>query len=283
MPFDLLLPPICAIIPIVISMNILVLGDIFGQPGRKAVKELLPKLKTDYKPDLIVANAENLSHGKGFTDDHIQEMLKAGINLFTSGNHIWKQKSSLPKIDDKSYPLLRPANYPPGVIGRGFQIIEGNLMKRILVINLMGRIFSPVHQLDCPFRAADKILEETKNERIDAVIVDFHAEATSEKWALAHYLDSRVSLVYGTHTHVPTLDARIMEGGTAFISDIGMTGPLNSVIGVEKKLIIRHFLTGLPEKHEVAPGPAWLNAVFVTIDEKTRKAVSIIQIQKELQ
>lgn len=262
-------------------MNILILGDIFGKPGRGAVNKYLPELKTQYKPDLTIANIENLSHGKGFTDETIKEMQKAGIDFFTSGNHVWRQKGSVPLLDKKDYPVLRPANYPAGVPGRGWQIVEGNLMKRVLVINLMGRVFMPTPLIDCPFRTADRILEETKNEHLNAILIDFHAEVTSEKWALGHYLDGRVSMIYGTHTHVPTFDSRILANGTGFISDVGMTGPLDSIIGLEKKSIIRNFLTQLPEKHEVAEGPTWLNAIVVTIDEKTRKTTNISQIKKE--
>lgn len=260
-------------------MKVLVLGDIFGRPGRDAVKKYVPLLKKEYNPDLTLANAENLSGGKGFLVEHIEDMRKAGIDFFTSGNHVWRQKKSLPSLDDPKFPIIRPANYPPGCPGRGFQIVTGNLMKKILVINLMGQVFMP-SQLDSPFHAAERILEHVKSEHLDAIIIDFHAEVTSEKWALGHFLDGRVSFVYGTHTHVPTADARILPGGTAFITDVGMTGPYDSIIGLDKKLMLRHFLTQLPEKHEVAEGEGNLNAVLVTIDEKTRLAKSIILIQE---
>lgn len=261
------------------QMNILVLGDVFGRPGREMVKKFVPEIKKEYKIDFAVANVENLSHGKGFTKNTVEELRKAGVDFFTSGNHVWKQKSDVPHLNEKDFPVIRPANYPPGVPGRGWQIVETGMMKRILVINLLGRVFMPDHA-DDPFRAADEILEKTKHQHLDAIIIDLHAEVTSEKWAMAHYLDGRVSLIYGTHTHVPTADARILEGGTAFITDVGMTGPYDSIIGLEKKGIIRRFRTQLPEKHEVAEGDPRLNAIVVTISPKTRKAEKIIQIMK---
>lgn len=262
-------------------MNILIIGDIFGRPGRNAVKKILPEIKKKYKIEFTVANAENISHGKGFTEDTILEVQKAGVDFFTSGNHVWKQKTSIPKLDDKNFPMIRPLNYPPSVPGRGYQIIEGNLMKKILVINLMGRVFMPTH-FDCPFRTINTLLEQLKHEHLNAILVDFHAEATAEKWALAHYLDSRVSIVYGTHTHVATNDSRILEGGTAFITDVGMVGAYDSVIGIEKKGGIRHFLTGLPEKHEIAQGKVMFNAVVLEVDEKTKLAKNIIQLKEEI-
>lgn len=254
-------------------MKILVLGDIFGRPGREIVKKHLPDLKKELRPDLTIANAENLSGGKGFLVEHIEDMQKAGIDFFTSGNHVWRQKKSLAKLDDPNFPLIRPANYPPGAPGRGYSI-----MKKVLVINLMGQVFMPV-QVDSPFHAITRILELTKNEPLDAIVIDFHAEVTSEKWALGHYLDSKVSFIYGTHTHVPTADARILSGGTAFITDVGMTGPYDSIIGLEKKSILKQFVTQLPAKHEVAEDDPRLNAVFVTIDEKTKLATEIRLIQ----
>lgn len=260
-------------------MKILALGDIFGRPGRDAVKKHLPTVKQEWKPDLTLANIENLSGGKGFLIKHIEEMQKAGIDFFTSGNHVWKQKESLSKLDDLNFPVIRPANYPPGCPGRGFQVVTANMMKKVLVINLMGQVFMP-SQLDSPFHAADRILEQTKSEHLDAIVIDFHAEVTSEKWALGHHLDSRVSAVYGTHTHVPTADSRILPGGTAFLTDVGMTGPYDSVIGLDKKILLKHFLTQLPAKHEVAKDDARFNAVFFEIDEKTKLAKNIQLIQK---
>lgn len=267
-------------------MNILFIGDIYGRPGRDTVKKLLKGYRERHKIDLVIANAENMHHGKGVSEENIKEMLSAGVDFFTSGNHIYKEKSILPFLDSKNLPLLRPANYPQGAPGRGSQIIECGLMQKVLIINLMGRVFMPAH-LDCPFRVADRILEEAiaelgGNQEFAAIFVDFHAEATSEKMALAHYLDGRVSAVIGTHTHVPTADARILPGGTAFQSDVGFTGPVDSVIGAEKKAIIEHFLTQVPVRHEVAQGPTVFNAVKLVIDDKTAKATAIQPIQEYL-
>jgi 2',3'-cyclic-nucleotide 2'-phosphodiesterase len=258
-------------------MKILFLGDIFGKPGREAVKRILPDLRQKEKFDVVIANAENLSHGKGASIQSIEEMQKAGIDFFTSGNHVWKQKKTVAKLDDKSFPLIRPANYPEGVPGRGWQIIQTSMMKKLLVINLIGRVFFR-DSYDCPFRKVDKILEETKGENLNGIFVDFHAEATSEKRALGHYLAERVSAVVGTHTHIPTNDAEILNNHTAYITDVGMVGPYDSVIGVEKKIIIRTFLTQIPEAHDVAAGPMVFNGVIIDIDAKTQKALTIVPI-----
>lgn len=264
-------------------MNILFIGDIFGRPGRETVKKLLPHYRKKMDIGIVIANAENMSHGKGVTEGQIKDMRSAGVDFFTSGNHVWKEKEIIPRLDDPELPLIRPANYPEGAPGKGYQVIQDTQGKKILVINLMGRVFMPMH-LDCPFRAADKILKEFENEKgLAAIFVDFHAETTSEKMALGHYLDGRVSAVIGTHTHVPTFDARVLAGGTAFQSDVGFTGPIDSVIGLEKTGIIRNFLTQVPHKHEVAGGDTVFNAIKIEIDEKTGKAVSVEQVQEYLE
>lgn len=262
-------------------MNILFFGDIFGRPGRESVIKALPDLKKKYDAHLTIANAENLAHGKGFTLDNIDELQKAGIDFFTTGNHVWRDKTAVSRLNDKAFPVLRPANFPEGVgvPGRGYQIVETNMMKRVLVVNLMGRVFIKEH-LDDPFRVMDKILQETAHEHLSAIFVDFHAEATSEKTALGHYLDGRVSAFVGTHTHVATKDAHILSGGTAYISDVGMCGPYDSCIGVDKRLVIQHFLTQMPITHEVADGTIVINAVLVQIDDTTKKAISIEHIQE---
>ncbi len=262
-------------------MNILFIGDIFGRPGRNTVKKLLRKYRQDHGVHLVIANAENMHHGKGVSEENLAEMREAGVDFFTSGNHVWKERSIIPFMDNKKMPLIRPANYPPGVPGRGWQVIEDSLKQKVLIINLMGRVFIPQH-LDCPFRTADRILKETAHENLAAIIVDFHAEATSEKMALAHYLDSRVSAVIGTHTHVATADSRILPGGTAFQTDVGFVGPVDSVIGAEKGAILEHFLTQLPMKIEVAPGPTVFNAIKIEIDDKTRLATDVLPIQQYL-
>lgn len=262
-------------------MNILFIGDIFGKLGRETVKKLLPEYRQKHTIHLTIANAENMHHGRGVSEEQIEELRKAGVDFFTSGNHIWDQKEFIPRLNDKKMPVLRPANYPSGVPGRGYQIVEGGLMKKVLVINVMGRVFMPMH-LDCPFRTVDRILKEHEHEQLAAIFVDIHAETTSEKMALAHYLDGRVTAVIGTHTHVPTADAHILEGGTAFQSDAGFTGPIDSVIGVKKEIIIQHFLTQMPVKHEVADGPTVFNAVKIEVDDRTRKATHIEALQEHI-
>lgn len=259
-------------------MNILFIGDIFGRPGRETVKKILPDYRKKLNIHLVIANAENLHHGKGVSAGQIDELRHAGVDFFTSGNHIWKEKSIIAHLENAEFPLIRPANYPDMVPGTGYRVVESAQKQKVLVINLLGRVFMPAHT-DCPFRVADKILEEHKNHDLAAIFVDFHAEATSEKMALAHYLDGRVTALIGTHTHVPTFDARVLDGGTAFQSDVGFTGPLNSVIGLEKEGIIKHFLTQMPIKHEVAGGKTVFNAIKIEIDEKTKKALSVQQIQ----
>lgn len=248
-------------------MNILFIGDIFGKPGRETVKKILKDFRLKHKIDFVIANGENMRHGKGISQENIDEMLEAGVDFFTSGNHIWKEKTIVPFLEDKSIPLVRPANYPPETPGRGYEIVETEMGKRILIMNLIGRVYVGFG-FDCPFRKADQILQENAAEHLDAVIVDFHAEASSEKIALAHYLDGRVSAVIGTHTHVQSNDARVLPEGTGFMTDVGFTGPEDSVIGADKKLVIDHFLTQMPLKIEVASGPTVFNAVKMEFDSK---------------
>ncbi len=257
-------------------MKILFFSDIIGHPGRDAVKKALPSLKEKFAPHIVVANGENLAGGTGFSFETVEEMRKAGIDFFTTGNHVWKHKDAVEYLNDKKFPVIRPANYPesPDVPGRGYQIVETNMMQKILVINLLGRVFTGINT-DCPFRAFDRILKETSHERISAIFVDFHAEATSEKVAFGHYVDGRASIVVGTHTHVATRDEKILTNGTAYITDVGMCGPVDSVIGVEKELIIKHFLTQLPYKTDTASGDSQINAVFVETDDATKRAKSI--------
>lgn len=262
-------------------MKLFFIGDIFGRPGRKAVKDVLKKYREQHQIDLVIANAENMRHGKGVSEENIKEMQSAGVDFFTSGNHIFKESSIIPFLDQKSLPLLRPANFPAQVPGRGYEVIQTPLMKKVLIINVLGRVFMP-QQVDCPFRTVDNILKEFENESLGAIFIDVHAEATSEKAALAYYLDGRVSAVIGTHTHVPTADARILPNGTAFQTDVGFTGPLHSIIGTEKNTVIQQFLTQMPFKHEVASGPLVFNAVKITINDETKKATSIETFQEVL-
>jgi metallophosphoesterase (TIGR00282 family) len=251
-------------------MIVLAIGDIIGRPGRRAVAELLPALKKQYRPDLILANAENAAGGFGLSLDTANELLDTGINVLTSGNHIWAQKDILPYLDSEM-PILRPLNYPPGVPGRGY-IDTG----AVVIVNLMGRTF--MTDIDCPFRAMDALLPTLD---LKPVIVDFHAEATSEKMAMGRYLDGRVSAVLGTHTHVATADARVLPGGTAYVTDMGMAGPVDSIIGDDSGAVIQRFLTGRPVRLTVARGRAMLNAVVTEIDDESGRAISIKSIYEE--
>lgn len=257
-------------------MKILFIGDVFAKSGREAVKKVLPDIKKKFKINLTIANGENMTHGKGMTQEHVNDLIEAGVDFFTSGNHVWANKDIVGQLDNPKLPIIRPANYPPDVPGKGYRIIQDDMMRKVLVINLLGRVFMK-DDMDCPFRKVDQILSETQHEKLDAIIVDFHAEATSEKVALGHYLDGKVSAVIGTHTHIPTADARILEGGTAYITDVGMVGPRDSVIGLNKKTIINQFLTQLPVKHEVAESECVFSAVVIDI-EKGGKAKSIEHI-----
>jgi metallophosphoesterase (TIGR00282 family) len=254
-------------------MKVIFIGDIVGSPGRQAVSKLLSKLKRQFKPDYVIANAENCAGGRGITPDTAQELLQYGIDVLTSGNHIWAQKDIIEQMNS-TLPLIRPLNYPPGVPGKGY-IILGDIM----VVNLMGRVF--IANLDCPFRAMDALLEKVKD-RPKVVIVDFHAEATSEKVALGHYLDGRVNAVIGTHTHVATADNRILPKGTAYITDAGMTGPIDSVIGDDKEAVINRFLTAMISRLPVAKGKTMFNAVLIELNEDNGKATSIERIYEEV-
>ena len=255
-------------------MLVLVIGDIVGQPGRKAVHEVLPLLRQQYKLDMVIVNAENAAGGFGLTPAIAQEFIEIGVHVLTSGNHIWAQKDIIPELDS-GMPILRPLNYPPGVPGRGY-LITGKTM----VVNLMGRTF--MNDIDCPFRAMDRLLEETED-RPPVIIVDFHAEATSEKMAMGWYLDGRVSAVLGTHTHVGTIDAQIMPQGTAYVTDIGMTGPTDSIIGDDVASVLKRFLTGMPHHLSVGKGQPVLNAVLVDVDEDSGRAIGIERICRQLE
>ena len=254
-------------------MKILAVGDIIGKPGRKAVKEILPDLRREYNIDLIIGNGENAAGGLGLTPSTAQELFDSGIDVITTGNHVWAYKEIIPYL--KSEPaLLRPLNYPPANPGRGYL-----LKKNALIVNLVGRVF--IGHFDCPFRAMDSLLAEFEHESIP-IIVDFHAEATSEKVAMGRYLDGRVSAVLGTHTHVGTIDAQILPGGTAYVTDIGMVGPIDSVIGDDKDAVIDRFLTQIPSRLSVGKGKVNFDAILVEVDEKTGKALDIKRIQKLL-
>jgi len=252
-------------------LKILVIGDIIGKPGRKAVKNLLPGLRHEHETDLVIGNGENAAGGLGLTPSTAQELFDSGIDVITSGNHIWTHKELFPYLDG-NFPLLRPLNYPPTTPGRGY-LLRGN----ILVVNLIGRTF--IGNFDCPFRAIDKLLAEFRD-KTNVIVIDFHAEATSEKVAMGRYLDGRVSALLGTHTHIGTIDAHILPGGTAYVTDIGMVGPMDSVIGDEANSVINRFLTQIPSRLSVGKGRVSFNAILVEVDEDTGKAIDIKRIEK---
>ncbi len=254
---------------------VLAFGDIIGRPGRQAVKELLPGLKKQHKVDLVIANAENVAGGIGLTPATAEELLRAGVDVLTSGNHIWAQKEIIPYLDSKM-PVLRPLNYPPGVPGRGYMVVNN----RVVVVNLIGRTF--IGNFDCPFRAMDKLLAELEP-RHKVIIIDFHAEATSEKIALGRYLDGRVSAILGTHTHVGTIDTQILPQGTAYVTDIGMTGPIDSVIGDDTEAVISRFLSMIPHRLSVGKGRVMLTAILVEIDDESGRATGIERIYQEVE
>jgi len=233
-------------------MKILIIGDIVARPGRDYAKEVLPGVIKKYKVDFTVANAENIAHGRGATKKTIEELMQAGVDYFTSGDHIFWQKGFTDDLD--TLPIIRPANFPSNLPGEGYAVVDAGKLGNILIINLMGRVSFQNQLVDDPFRKADEILKENEDKDIAFSIVDFHAEATSEKAALGFYLDGRVGAVVGTHTHVPTCDNRVLPKGTLYVSDIGMTGIIDSVLGVEKEIIIEQFLTGMNQKFE------WENA-----------------------
>ncbi len=255
-------------------MLVLAIGDIIGRPGRQAVSKLLPGLQEQYGLDLIVANGENVAGGFGLTPTTARDLLDAGVDVLTSGNHIWAQKEIIPYLDSEM-PILRPLNYPPGVPGRGYMV-----KSQTLVVNLIGRTF--MANFDCPFRAMDQLLAELKH-RPPVIIVDFHAEATSEKMAMGRYLDGRVSAMLGTHTHVGTIDAQLLPKGTAYVTDIGMTGPINSIIGDDAEAVLQRFLTIIPRRLSVGEGKVTFDAILVKVDDKSGKAVSIDRIHQEVE
>jgi metallophosphoesterase (TIGR00282 family) len=262
------------------KIKILFLGDIFGRIGRQGVIKLLPELKKQYKPDLIIANAENLAHGHGITINSLKEMTEAGIDFFTSGNHIFDKPDGEFILAEKDAPIIRPANYIEEKPGQGEKILKVGENK-LLVVNLMGRVFLP-EEYKNPFLMAEEILNKYKDEELNAIIIDFHAEATSEKIALGYFLDSRVSAVIGTHTHVATADEIILPGGTAYITDAGMTGAKGSVIGLEKNEVIQNFLNESGMSAEIPEsGICQLNGLYLEIDPETKKTIKIEKIIKE--
>lgn len=252
-------------------MRILAIGDIIGKPGREAIRELLPSLRHEYRIDLIIGNGENVAGGIGITPSTARELFDSGIDVITTGNHVWAHKEINPYLDG-SLAIIRPLNYPPGTPGRGYLSRDG-----VLVVNLIGRTF--MGNFDCPFRAMDQLLAKLEG-KSTIIIVDFHAEATSEKVAMGWYLNGRVSAVLGTHTHVGTIDTRILPGGTAYVTDIGMVGPMDSVIGDDPDSVINRFLTQIPRRLSVGSGTVTFNAILVEVSEETGEAIDIRRIQR---
>jgi len=252
------------------KIKILFLGDVIGRPGRKALNRYLPSFKEKHSPSLIIANAENAAGGIGITEEIGQELLSQ-VHVLTSGNHIWDKKEALSYLE-KEPRLLRPANYPPQNPGRGSYILKDDNGVKVGILNLQGRVF--MEPIDCPFRTADEELKKL-NKITSSIIVDFHAEATSEKQALGWYLDGKVSAVIGTHTHVPTADERLLSHGTAYITDVGMVGGYNSVIGIRKDQALKRFLTSRPQRFEPGKEGLVLSSVLVEIDAQTGKALKI--------
>ena len=257
-------------------MKLLFIGDIVGRAGRKALSESLDRLVDRHLVDLIVANGENAAAGYGLTGSVLTELFAAGVDVVTSGNHIWDKREINPILERENR-LLRPANYPPGLPGRGSGVFETAAGIRVGVINLEGRVF--MKNLDCPFRAADTLIAEL-NRTTPIILVDFHAEATSEKQAMGFYLDSRVSAVIGTHTHVQTADERILSGGTGYLTDVGMTGSQDAVIGNQKEPALERFLTQQPVRLEAAKKDPLLCGVLLTINEETGRCEGIERIQE---
>jgi metallophosphoesterase (TIGR00282 family) len=259
------------------TLGILLIGDVFGEPGRRALAQVLPHLREELRIDLVIANVENAAAGFGVTPALARGFLEGGVDVMTSGNHVWDRKEIIPYIVKENL-LLRPANYPQGTPGVGSILVKA-ATEQVGILNLQGRAFMPT--IDCPFRAADA---EVARLRADTpvIVVDMHAEATSEKQAMGWYLAGRVSAVVGTHSHVQTADERILPGGTAFVTDVGLTGPIDSVIGVEPELAIQRFLTGMPNRFQPAKGRARVQGVAVRIDPATGHAVAIARVQRDV-
>jgi hypothetical protein len=266
-------------------MRVLFFGDVFGKPGRQAVKLAILKLMPEYSPDFIIVNGENAAHGKGVTQKVVEEFFEMGVDLVTTGNHAWDQPESI-EYYNKCNRLLRPANYAESdlnlVPGKGVAVIEckhrPNL--KLGVMLLMGRVF--MDPLDCPFHRGRREIQKLQQQGVKNILVDFHGEASSEKQAFTYFMDGEVSAVLGTHSHVQTADERITAKGTAAITDVGMSGCFDSVIGMKKELVIRKFLTKMPTRFEPAEGPGGFGAVIIDIDEKTGRAQKIVRIREEV-
>ena len=260
-------------------MKILFIGDVFGEPGRLAIKKKLPELKSKLGPDFVIANIENAAHGRGITPKIIEELRGCGVHAFTAGNHLWDQKEIIPYIKDSKV-LVRPANYAPGAPGKGSLVFDVYAGVKVGLISVEGQRLMG-NAVDSPFRAADTETEKLKG-RADIVIVDIHAEATSEKRAMGWHLEGRVAAVVGTHSHVQTADEEILPGGTAYITDVGMTGPYDSIIGLDKAAGLQRFVQQMPAPFKPAMGDARLCAVLIDIDERSGKARDIQRIREKV-
>lgn len=266
-------------------MKFLYFGDTFSKPGRDAVKAAVQKLRPVHQPDFVIVNGENFSHGNGILPEMAQEFFDFGVDVITTGNHAWDQKQIIPYMQTNPR-MLRPANYPDHPVhkvpGRGATVVESRQKPglKLGVVQVMGRVF--MDALDCPFRAADREVERFEELGIHCILIDFHGEASSEKQAFAHYMDGKVSAVVGSHSHVQTADERVLAGGTAAITDVGMCGCYDSVIGVKKEISIQRFLTKRPIRYEPAEGPGGFCAVVVDIEESTGKARSILRLQERV-
>ena len=251
-------------------MKILAVGDIVGESGVRKLKELLPKIRREENIDFVITNGENSAGGMGITEKNFKDIIEAGTNVITMGNHTWGKKDIFKFIDDPQ--ILRPANYPKGVVGKGLGIYECN-GKKIAVMNFMGRVDINI-LTENPFIMAREMVENLRG-KADIIVIDFHAEATAEKIAMARFLDGKATIIFGTHTHVQTGDEQILPNGTAYITDLGMTGPKNSVIGMDIQASIKRFETALPEKYKLAEGECILNAVVFEIDDTSNRVISI--------
>ena len=256
-------------------MKILAIGDLVGKVGLNKLNECIEDIKKEEQIDFIIVNAENVAEGMGITEKDYKALMNMPVDILTMGNHTWGKRDIFKFINEKR--IIRPANYPNNVPGKGYEILKCN-EKKIAVINLLGRVSTNV-LAENPFLVADKIIKKVTDEA-DIIVIDMHAEATAEKMALAYYLDGRVTIVFGTHTHVQTADERILEKGTAYITDIGMTGPKNSIIGMEAEVSIKRFVTTLPERYKAAQGEGMLNGCIFEIDDKNCRVEKIYRITK---
>jgi metallophosphoesterase (TIGR00282 family) len=255
------------------AMRILFIGDVVGSPGRQMIQDYISKLKKKYAPTLTIINGENAANGKGITEKIYRGFLESGAQAVTLGNHAWDNRDVFTFIDDAKY-LVRPANFPEGTPGKGMIFVNSNGTE-VAIVNLQGRTFLPA--IDCPFKKVDELIEEARK-RTPIIFIDFHAEATSEKQAIGWYVDGRATAVVGTHTHVQTADNRILPNGTAYITDVGMTGPYDGILGVQREAVLKRFLTSLPVRFEVAEGRTQLSAVIIDVDPNTGKANAINRI-----